>query len=188
MSNRSRQTTNGRKRNGNGDGRVVVTDTALSVPRVFTTSGVHPYDEIEWEHRKASVVSASGKVSFEQDEVEFPKSWTQNATNIVAEKYFRGKLGTPNREWSVRQIVDRVVDTIQLWGKQQDRFATGEDADAFSAELKHILVTQKASFNSPVWFNIGVPGRKQQASACFILHVDDNLKSIADWYSDEMFI
>jgi len=189
MSNgRSRQATNGRKRsNGNGNGHIA-TDTALSVPRVFTTPGVHPYDEIEWEHRKAQIVSWTGKVSFEQDDCEFPKSWSQNATNIVAEKYFRGKLGTPNREWSVRQIIDRVVDTIQLWGKQQDRFATAEDADAFSAELKHILVTQTASFNSPVWFNIGVPGRKQQASACFILHVDDNLKSIADWYSDEMFI
>src|SRR5439155_8438837 len=91
-------------------------------------------------------------------------------------------------EWSVRQIVDRVVGSIQLWSKQQDRFATTEDADAFSAELKHILVTQTASFNSPVWFNIGVPGRKAQAAACFILHVDDNLQSIADWYSEEMFI
>jgi ribonucleoside-diphosphate reductase alpha chain len=149
---------------------------------------VHPYDEIEWEHRRAQIVSASGKVSFEQDDVEFPKSWTQNATNIVAEKYFRGKLGTPNREWSVRQIVDRVVDSTASWGTEQGRFQSDEDRDAFTSELKHILVTQKASFNSPVWFNIGVPGRAQQASACFILHVDDNLRSIADWYSDEMFI
>jgi ribonucleoside-diphosphate reductase alpha chain len=185
MSNRARQATNGRKRNGNGH---VATDTALTIPRLFTTPDIHPYDTIEWEHRKSQIVSWTGKVSFEQDGVEFPKSWSQNATNIVAEKYFRGKLGTPNREWSVRQIVDRVVDTITLWGKQQDRFATAEDAAAFQAELKHILVTQTASFNSPVWFNIGVAGRKQQASACFILHVDDSLRSIADWYSDEMFI
>src|SRR5438270_7029568 len=158
MSNgRSRQATNGRKRaNGNGH---VATETALSVPRVFTTSDVHPYDEIEWEHRKAQIVSWTGKVSFEQDDCEFPKAWSQNATNIVAEKYFRGKPGTPNREWSVRQIVDRVVDSIAGWGTEQGRFATDEDRDSFTAELKHILVTQTASFNSPGWVSIDVPGR-----------------------------
>jgi adenosylcobalamin-dependent ribonucleoside-diphosphate reductase len=164
------------------------TKVGLEIPRMFTRPGVHPYDEIEWERRDAQIVSYSGKVSFEQKDVEFPKSWTLNATNIVAEKYFRGKLNTPNREWSVRQIIDRVVDTIAGWGVEQGRFAADEDRETFVAELKHILVTQKASFNSPVWFNIGVPGRAAQASACFILHVDDTMESIADWYRDEMFI
>jgi len=181
---------NGERRgNGRKSGRTTTaTRTGLSIPRRFTTVGVHPYDEIHWEHRKASIVSWQGKVSFEQDDVEFPKAWTQNATNIVAEKYFRGKLNTPSREWSVRQIIDRVVDSIAGWGEEQGRFNTGEDRESFVAELKHILVTQKASFNSPVWFNIGVTGRAQQASACFILHVDDSIESISDWYRDEMFI
>jgi ribonucleoside-diphosphate reductase alpha chain len=178
---------NGRK-NGNGKRTATVPRTGLSITRRFTTPDVHPYDEIEWERRKAQIVSWTGKVSFEQDDVEFPSTWSLNATNIVAEKYFRGKLNTPSREWSVRQIVDRVVDTIAGWGTEQGRFATGDDHESFVAELKHILVTQKASFNSPVWFNIGVPGRAQQASACFILHVDDSMDSIADWYRDEMFI
>ncbi len=172
--------------------RTVLSDEGLlrglRIPRRFTRAGVHPYDDIEWERRTASLVARSGKVSFEQADVEFPKSWSLNATNIVAEKYFRGKLGTPNREWSVKQIVDRVVDTIAAWGQEQGRFAAEEDREAFTAELKHILVTQKASFNSPVWFNIGVPGRAAQASACFILHVDDAMDSIAEWYRDEMFI
>ena len=182
---------NGQARNGrraNGKRAATLPKTGLTIARRFTRPGVHPYDEIEWERRKAQIVSWTGKVSFQQDDVEFPKSWSQNATNIVAEKYFRGKLNTPAREWSVRQIVDRVVDTIARWGEEQGRFATHEDREAFVAELKHILVTQKASFNSPVWFNIGVPGRTQQASACFILHVDDSMDSIADWYRDEMFI
>ncbi|MEX0874172.1 MAG: vitamin B12-dependent ribonucleotide reductase [Actinomycetota bacterium] len=185
----------GDKTNGNGNGKrtraaAVKADTnlGLHVPRKFTVGGIHPYEQVEWEHRRSQIVSYTGKVSFEQDDVEFPKSWTQNATNIVAEKYFRGKLGTPSREWSVRQIIDRVVDSITKWGAEQGRFTTEEDGDTFSAELKHILVTQKASFNSPVWFNIGVSGQPQQASACFILHVDDAMSSIADWYRDEMFI
>jgi ribonucleoside-diphosphate reductase alpha chain len=160
----------------------------LRIPRMFTTEGVHPYDEIEWERRNASIVSSGGRVSFEQNDVEFPSSWSLNATNIVAEKYFRGKLNTAAREWSVRQIIDRVVDTIAGWGEEQGRFASPADKESFTAELKHILVTQKASFNSPVWFNIGVPGRAQQCSACFILHVEDRMESIADWYRDEMFI
>ncbi len=164
------------------------TKVGLEIPRMFTRPGVHPYDEIEWERRDAQIVSYSGKVSFEQKDVEFPKSWTLNATNIVAEKYFRGKLNTASREWSVRQIIDRVVDTIAGWGTDQGRFASEDTRETFVSELKHILVTQKASFNSPVWFNIGVPGRAQQASACFILHVDDTMDSIADWYRDEMFI
>ena len=176
----------------NGNGNAKATDApvgiGLEVPRLFTTPGTHPYDEIEWERRNSQIVSYAGKVSFEQEGVEFPSDWSLNATNIVAEKYFRGKLNTPSREWSVRQIIDRVVDSILAWGEEQGRFARPEDAEAFSAELKHILVTQKASFNSPVWFNIGVPTRAQQASACFILHVEDRMDSIADWYRDEMFI
>jgi ribonucleoside-diphosphate reductase alpha chain len=187
------------RKNGNGssvkkgNGRrptatIVQVQEGLHVPRLFTTPNLHPYDEIEWERRKASIVSYTGKVSFEQDDVEFPSSWSLNATNIVAEKYFRGKLGTPTREWSVKQIIDRVVDSIGAWGTEQGRFSTDDDRESFVAELKHILVTQKASFNSPVWFNIGVKGRAQQASACFILHVDDSIESIADWYRDEMFI
>src|SRR5919106_6121632 len=124
------------KTNGNGNGKrartTVKPDTGLGlhVPRKFTVGGMHPYEQVEWEHRKSQIVSYTGKVSFEQDDVEFPKAWSQNATNIVAEKYFRGKLGTPDREWSVRQIVDRVVDSITTWGTEQNRFASTEDADA----------------------------------------------------------
>jgi ribonucleoside-diphosphate reductase alpha chain len=173
---------------GNGNGRHTQESVGLEIPRLFTTPGMHPYDEIEWERRNAQLVSYTGKVSFEQNEVEFPSDWSLNATNIVAEKYFRGKQNTPAREWSVKQIIDRVVDSITDWGVEQGRFATDDDRATFNAELKHILVTQKASFNSPVWFNIGVMGRAQQASACFILHVDDSIESIADWYRDEMFI
>ncbi|MGH2759269.1 MAG: vitamin B12-dependent ribonucleotide reductase [Actinomycetota bacterium] len=173
---------------GNGRRPAALPKNGLTIARRFTTPDVHPYDEIHWERRNSSLVSWTGKVSFEQDGVEFPTSWSLNATNIVAEKYFRGKLNTPSREWSVRQIIDRVVDSIAAWGAEQGRFATDEDRETYSAELKHILVTQKASFNSPVWFNIGVHGRAQQSSACFILHVDDSIESIADWYRDEMFI
>ncbi len=174
------QKSNGKRPTGSKSG--------LTIARRFTTPEVHPYDEIHWERRKSSLVSWTGKVSFEQDDVEFPVSWSQNATNIVAEKYFRGKLNTASREWSARQIIDRVVDSIAAWGEDQGRFGTEDDREAYAAELKHILVTQKASFNSPVWFNIGVPGRRQVCSACFILHVDDSIDSIADWYRDEMFI
>ncbi len=179
----------GRGRNGNGKARTATAHkVGLTIPRRFTTPDVHPYDEIEWERRNSQIVSWTGKVSFEQNDVEFPASWSLNATNIVAEKYFRGKLNTPSREWSVRQIIDRVVDRIAEWGAEQGRFATEDDRDSFVAELKHILVTQKASFNSPVWFNIGVPGRAQQCSACFILRVEDSIESICEWYRDEMFI
>ncbi len=180
------------RRNGgtktNGDGGRISEVAGLEVPRLFTTPGSHPYDEIEWERRNSQIVSYTGKVSFEQEGVEFPSDWSLNATNIVAEKYFRGKLNTPAREWSVKQIIDRVVDSIVVWGDEQGRFSSDDDKVSFEMELKHILVTQKASFNSPVWFNIGVPGRAQQCSACFILHVDDSMTSIADWYRDEMFI
>ena len=124
-------------------------------------------------------------MAFEQIGVEVPSSWSVNATNILAQKYFRGTLGTEEREWSLRQVVDRVVDTITGWGTADGYFADAAEAAAFSAELKHLVVNQKAAFNSPVWFNIGVAGVPQQAAACFILAVDDAMKSILNWYVEE---
>jgi len=158
----------------------------LEFERYFTTEGVHPYDEIEWEHRDAIIPNyKEGGNAFEQRDVEFPASWSQNATNIVAQKYFRGTLGTPERESSVRQLIGRVVDTIAGWGRSDGYFASEHDAEVFSEELTHLLVTQKASFNSPVWFNVGVPGMTAQCSACFILAVDDHMSSILNWYVEE---
>jgi ribonucleoside-diphosphate reductase alpha chain len=159
----------------------------LTIERRFTREGVHPYAKLEWEIRHAQTLDRDGKVIFEQENVKFPKSWSINATNIVAEKYFRGQQGTPQRERSVKQIVDRVVGSIGGWGEEQGRFE-GVDRAIFEDELTHILVNQLACFNSPVWFNIGVPGRSQQASACFILHLDDSSRSISQWYHDELFI
>jgi ribonucleoside-diphosphate reductase alpha chain len=161
----------------------------IGLGRHFTTEGVHPYDELEWERRDARITNfRDGSVAFEQRDVEFPVSWSLNATNIVAQKYFRGTLGTPEREWSLRQVVDRVSDTITRWGVEGGYFVDEREADAFNAELKHLLVTQKAAFNSPVWFNIGVKGVPQQASACFILSVDDSMDSILNWYREEGII
>ena len=159
---------------------------AIGIHRHFTTPGVHPYDEVEWEHRDARISNwKDGTVAFEQLGVEFPVSWSLNATNIVAQKYFRGTLGTPGREQSLRQVIDRVVDTITQWGMEGGYFADQAEVDAFNHELKYILVTQRAAFNSPVWFNIGVAGVPQQASACFILSVDDKMDSILNWYREE---
>jgi ribonucleoside-diphosphate reductase alpha chain len=161
----------------------------LAFRRYFTKEGVHPFDEVEWETRDAVIPNyKEGGNAFEQRGVEFPKSWSQNATNIVAQKYFRGHLGTPQRESSVRQLVGRVVDTIKGWGEKDGYFAGEEDARIFGEELAHILVTQKAAFNSPVWFNIGVPGVPAQASACYILAVDDEMTSILNWYVEEGII
>jgi ribonucleoside-diphosphate reductase alpha chain len=158
----------------------------IGLRRHFTTDGVHPYDEVEWDRRDARITNfRDGVVAFEQRDVEFPGSWSQNATNIVAQKYFRGTLGTPEREWSLRQVIDRVADTITRWGVEGGYFVDDAEADVFNAELKHLLVTQKAAFNSPVWFNIGVKGVPQQASACFILSVDDSMDSILNWYREE---
>src|SRR5579859_2293493 len=159
-------------------------ERGLRFARYFTRDGVHPYDEIEWELRDAVIPGDGGNV-FEQKGVEVPKFWSMTATNVVASKYFRGKLGTPARETSVRQMIDRVVDTIARWGVQGGYFATSEDAAIFSDELKYLMVNQHASFNSPVWFNIGVPGVPQQASACFILSVEDSMNSILDWFKTE---
>jgi ribonucleoside-diphosphate reductase alpha chain len=158
----------------------------IGIRRHFTTDGVHPYDEIEWDRRDARITNfRDGSVAFEQVGVEFPTSWSLNATNIVAQKYFRGTLGTPEREWSLRQVIDRVADTITRWGVEGGYFVDDDEAEAFSAELKHLLVTQKAAFNSPVWFNIGVKGVPQQGAACFILSVDDAMDSILNWYREE---
>ncbi|MEP7033893.1 MAG: vitamin B12-dependent ribonucleotide reductase [Actinomycetota bacterium] len=167
-------------------GDVEVIRDGLTFDRTFTREGVHPFDEIEWERRDAVIPNyKEGGNAFEQRDVEFPTTWSQNATNIVAQKYFRGTLGTPQRESSVRQLVGRVVDTIRSWGEQGRYFASAHDAQVFSDELAHLLVTQKAAFNSPVWFNVGVSGTPQQCSACFILAVDDHMSSILNWYVEE---
>ena len=159
----------------------------LRIGRRFTSDGVHPYEEIEWERRDSAIPGESGNV-FEQKGVEVPKFWSQTATNVVASKYFRGKLGSPERESSVKQMVDRVVDTIARAGFEGGYFASAADRDAFADELKYLMVHQYASFNSPVWFNIGVSGVPQQSSACFIVSVEDDMHSILDWFRDEGII
>ena len=151
----------------------------LTFRRVYTDGATHPYDAIEWELRTAAITNEKGEVFFEQKDVEVPKSWSMTATNIVAQKYFHGKPGTPQRERSVRQLVGRVVETITGYGQKNGYFRTAADRDAFSDELCHILVNQIASFNSPVWFNVGVEP-KPQASACFINAVGDSMGSILD--------
>src|SRR6201996_6026935 len=155
----------------------------LSVRRYFTTPGTHPFDAVEWERRDARI-GHGDKVSFEQRDVEFPKAWSQNATNIVAQKYFRGQLGSPARESSVRQMIGRVAGTISAWGRERGYFTTDEDADTFEAELTHILLHQLAAFNSPVWFNVGFE-ESPQCSACFILSVEDEMDSILAWNTKE---
>jgi ribonucleotide reductase alpha subunit len=139
----------------------------LGLRRHFTTEGVHPYDEVRWERRDSRIVNyRDGSVAFEQLGVEVPDGWSQNATNILAQKYFRGTLGTPEREWSLKQVADRVVDTLTAWGIKDGYFVDDAEAEIFRDELKHLIVHQKAAFNSPVWFNIGVDGVPQQGSAC----------------------
>ncbi len=158
----------------------------LSIERRFSTAGVHPFDQIEWEIRDA-VIGNPESPAFEQRGVEFPKSWSQNATNIVTQKYFRGQLGSPQRESSVKQMIGRVAGTISDWGREGGYFASPEDADAFEDELTAILLNQKAAFNSPVWFNVGFE-EKPQCSACFILSVEDTMESILDWNTKEGMI
>jgi ribonucleoside-diphosphate reductase alpha chain len=155
----------------------------LSVQRYFTTAGTHPFDAVEWEIRDARI-GHGDKVSFEQSDVEFPKSWSQNATNIVAQKYFRGQVGSPAREHSVKQMIGRVAGTIARWGRERGYFATEADAVAFEEELTHILLHQLAAFNSPVWFNVGFE-ESPQCSACFILSVQDEMDSILAWNTKE---
>ncbi|MDX6672098.1 MAG: ribonucleoside-diphosphate reductase alpha chain, partial [Solirubrobacteraceae bacterium] len=159
------------------------TGEGLSIARRFTTPGVHPFDAIEWETRDARI-GHGDSVAFEQRDVEFPASWSQNATNIVAQKYFRGQLDSPARERSVKQMIGRVAGTIAGWGRERGYFATDEDASAFKDELTHILLHQMAAFNSPVWFNVGFE-ESPQCSACFILSVEDNMESILDWNTKE---
>ena len=158
----------------------------IGIRRHFTQAGEHPYDTVEWETRDARIPNyKSGGDAFFQPGVEFPVTWSQNATNIVAQKYFRGQLGTPERESSLRQVIDRVADTISDWGVRDGYFTDEAEADAFRDELKFLLLHQRAAFNSPVWFNIGVKGVPAQASACFILAVEDTMSAILNWYVEE---
>ncbi len=159
----------------------------LTIERRWTRPGVHPYDEITWEIRTASIGNESGKVVFEQKDVEVPAFWSQLATNVVVSKYFRGHLGTAERETSVRQLIDRVVLAIAAWAETQHYFATDEDLAAFRAELTHLLVHQKMAFNSPVWFNVGIEPRPQ-CSACFINSVQDSMTSIMDLAKTEAML
>ncbi|HEX9290806.1 MAG TPA: vitamin B12-dependent ribonucleotide reductase [Anaeromyxobacteraceae bacterium] len=170
-----RESVIGQRRNGKAARRVV--KKGLSVPRYFSTKGVDPAEELAWELRTAGIAGESGKAIFEQKDVEVPKTWSALATNVVASKYFRGALGSPQRERSVRQLVGRVVRAIGAWGRKDGYFATDDDAIAFEAELSHLLYRQKMSFNSPVWFNVGVE-EHPQCSACFINAVDDSMDSI----------
>jgi ribonucleoside-diphosphate reductase alpha chain len=151
----------------------------LRFTRRYTKPGVHPYDAVEWEVRDAVISNEKGEVIFEQKEVEVPAFWSQRATNVVVNKYFRGELGTRKREGSVRQLLDRVVETITEWGRRGGYFAREEDATTFEAELCHLLLHQMVSFNSPVWFNVGIDP-EPQCSACFINSVEDTMPSILD--------
>jgi ribonucleoside-diphosphate reductase alpha chain len=158
-------------------------DASLAVRRYFTIPGRDPFDEIEWERRDA-FIPGKERPAFDQKGVEFPRFWSQTATNIVAQKYFRGRMSSPERESSVRQMIGRVVDTTTRWGREGGYFANDEEAETFEAELKAILVNQLAAFNSPVWFNVGFE-EKPQCSACFILSIEDSMDSILDWIRRE---
>ena len=160
----------------------------LTIGRIHTTPGVHPYDQVTWERRDVVMTNwRDGSVNFEQHGVEFPDFWSVNAANIVTTKYFRGAVGSPQREWSLKQLVDRVVDTYEKAGREHGYFATAEDAEIFGHELRYALIHQIFSFNSPVWFNVGTAS-PQQVSACFILAVDDTMDAILDWYREEGLI
>ncbi|MET8471151.1 vitamin B12-dependent ribonucleotide reductase [Streptomyces sp. NPDC006422] len=160
----------------------------LRIERVHTTPGVHPYDEVEWAHRDVVMTNwRDGSVNFEQRGVEFPEFWSVNAVNIVTSKYFRGAVGTPQREVSLKQLIDRIVKTYRKAGEDHKYFASPADAEIFEHELAYALLHQIFSFNSPVWFNVGTP-QPQQVSACFILSVDDSMESILDWYKEEGMI
>jgi ribonucleoside-diphosphate reductase alpha chain len=173
------ETVSGQARRGRGGRK------GLKMERIFTRPGIHPYDEVRWERRDVVMTNwRDGSVNFEQRGVEFPESWSVNATNIVTSKYFRGAVGSPQREWSLKQLVDRVVGAYTATGREHGYFASDEDAEIFDHELKHALIHQVFSFNSPVWFNVGTAS-PQQVSACFILAVDDTMESILDWYKEE---
>ena len=163
--------------------------STLSVARHFTEDDAHPYDSLNWAKRDSKIVNpGTGEVVFEQSGVEFPDFWSQNAINIVTQKYFYGTPGNKDRETSLKNLIDRVADTVTKHGYDQGYFLNEAEADTFNAELKYILATQRAAFNSPVWFNIGTPDRAQQASACFILKVEDTMPSILNWYKEEGMI
>ena len=169
----------------NGNHKNGTARPGLRFGRYFTPEGSHAYDLIEWERRTAAIIGEKGQVIFEQKDVEVPRSWSQLAINVVAQKYFRGSPGSPERETSVRQIIDRVVETLAKWGRDGSYFAGQEDAENWAQELRYLLVTQHASFNSPVWFNFGVPNRAQQGSACFINSVQDSMESILELVKTE---
>jgi ribonucleoside-diphosphate reductase alpha chain len=158
-------------------------DSNLAVERYFTVAGRDPFDEVEWEIRHA-FIPGKDKPAFDQKDVEFPRFWSQTATNIVAQKYFRGRLSSPERERSVKQMIGRIVDTVTTWGIEGGYFAAQEEAETFADELKFILLHQLAAFNSPVWFNVGFE-EKPQCSACFILSIEDSMESILDWIRRE---
>jgi ribonucleoside-diphosphate reductase alpha chain len=173
------ETVSGQARRGRGARK------GLKMERIFTRPGIHPYDEVQWERRDVVMTNwRDGSVNFEQRGVEFPDSWSVNAVNIVTSKYFRGAVGTPQREWSLKQLVDRVVGAYTHTGRENGYFASDEDAEIFDHELKYALIHQVFSFNSPVWFNVGTSS-PQQVSACFILSVDDTMESILEWYKEE---
>src|ERR1700760_3705861 len=160
----------------------------LRMQRIHTTPGVHPYDQVTWERRDVVMTNwRDGSINFEQHGVEFPDFWSVNAANIVTTKYFRGAVGSPQREWSLKQLVDRVVGVYTRTGREHGYFATDQDAEIFDHELKYALIHQVFSFNSPVWFNVGTTS-KQQVSACFILSVDDTMDAILEWYREEGLI
>ena len=163
--------------------------TSLSLGRLFTKPGTKAYDQLKWAKQESLITNPStGKVVFQQKDVEFPEGWSLNSINIVAQKYFTGTPGTDERERSLKDLIDRVVDTVTREGVQEGYFETDTEAEDFREELKYVLATQRAAFNSPVWFNIGAPARAQQASACFILGIEDTMESILNWYHDEGMI
>ena len=170
----------------NGTTKNVKTNSpGLTIPRRYTQPGQDVWASVEWELRNASIVGSDGTVVFEQKGVEIPKDWSQLATNVVVSKYFRGQIGTLEREYSVKQLIGRVADRILEWGKQGSYFATEADAETFHDELRYILLHQYAAFNSPVWFNLGWAGRRQAVSACYINEVNDTMESILDLYKTE---
>ncbi|HMF03860.1 MAG TPA: vitamin B12-dependent ribonucleotide reductase [Acidimicrobiia bacterium] len=178
-----------RRRRGSRSMAMAPEQMGIGIRRYFTEAGTHPYDTLEWERRDARIPNyRDGTDAFFQPDVEFPVSWSQNATNIVAQKYFRGTLGTPERESSLREVIDRIADTVTDWGIRDGYFVDDDEAEIFRDELKYVLVHQRAAFNSPVWFNIGVRGVPQQASACFILAVEDRMDAILNWYREEGII
>src|SRR5215831_5741922 len=163
--------------------------TSLGIGRFFTRPNTKAYEQLKWVKRDSLIMNPmTGQPVFEQKEVEFPTGWSPNAINIVAQKYFAGTPGSTDREYSLRQLIDRVVDTVTRHGIQEGYFESDTQAEDFKEELKYVLATQRAAFNSPVWFNIGAPDRSQQASACFILSVEDTMPSILNWYREEGMI